>query len=96
MTKIKYFCPACKTEITEKSIGKPCPNCKIRIKKSDVLFSITIKPRNCGICTHFNFDWTRHWCSAGEKTTIPTAEYPNTFFPNCAKFVKGHSTNHEF
>ena len=43
------------------------------------------KPRNCGQCYNFNFDWTRHWCSAGEKITIPTAEYPSSWFPYCNK-----------
>ena len=60
-----------------------------------------IHKRKCGECQNFHFDWNRHWCSAGEKYTIPTAMAPSEAayaleYNKCDKYMKGFSNNHEF
>lgn len=53
----------------------------------------TLKPRDCSNCTHFNFDWTRYWCSAGESQCKSSW---NGAYGSCIHFIKGRPHNHEY
>jgi len=53
------------------------------------------KPRKCGECGDFHFNWEKHWCAVGE-VSIPTSEYPSSFFPTCKKYRNGIPHNEEY
>jgi DNA-directed RNA polymerase subunit RPC12/RpoP len=40
MAKVIYSCPFCKKQVDEKRVGKTCPNCGMKIRKDEVLFSL--------------------------------------------------------